>query len=104
MSVILVTVGLVFGAYLYQPAWFDNTPYHHVSTHKTLAECQEAKTAGTDDVFMKEAVCAGGELYVKDVVSKTTEKNVEIVEVNDFVFTIDKDESTDTTMKSHWSE
>ena len=104
MSGILIIAGLVFGAYLYQPMWFDDTPYHHVSTHKSLAECQEAKTAGTDDIFMKEAVCAGGELYVKDVVSKTTEKNVETVEVNDFVFTIDKDESTDTTMKSHWSE
>jgi len=31
-------------------------------------------------------------------------KKVETVKVNDFVFTIDKDESTDTTMKSHWSE
>jgi hypothetical protein len=97
MSSILVIAGLVFGAYLYQPMWFDDTPYHHVSTHKSLAECQTAKTAGTDDVFMKEAVCAGGELYVKD-------GKVETVEVNDFVFTIDKDESTDTTMKSHWSE
>ena len=97
MSGMLIIAGLVFGAYLYQPMWFDDTPYHHVSTHKSLAECQTAKTAGTDDVFMKEAVCAGGELYVKD-------GKVETVKVNDFVFTIDKDESTDTTMKSHWSE
>ena len=97
MSSILVIAGLVFGAYLYQPMWFDDTPYHHVSTHKSLAECQTAKTAGTDDVFMKEAVCAGGELYVKD-------GKVEIIKVNDFVFTIDKDESTDTTMNPHWSE
>ena len=97
MSGILVIAGLVFGAYLYQPMWFDDTPYHHVSSHKSLAECQTAKTAGTDDVFMKEAVCAGGELYVKD-------GKVETVEVNDFVFTIGKDESTDTTMKSHWNE
>ena len=87
MSGILVIAGLVFGAYLYQPMWFDDTPYHHVSSHKSLAECQTAKTAGTDDVFMKEAVCAGGELYVKDGVSKT-----------------EKSDSTDTTMKSHWSE
>ena len=97
MSGILVIAGLVFGAYLYQPMWFDDTPYHHVSTHKSLAECQTAKTAGTDDVFMKEAVCAGGELYVKD-------GKVETVEVNDFVFTIDKHESTDTTMNPHWNE
>ena len=87
MSVILVTVGLVFGAYLYHPLWFDMSPYHHVSSHKSLAECQTAKTAGTDDVFMKEAVCAGGELYDKDGVSET-----------------EKSDSTDTTMKSHWSE
>ena len=102
MSVILVVAGLVFGAYLYQPMWFDDTPYHHVSSHESLADCQKAKR-GHEEHF-QEAVCAGGELYVKDVVSKTTEKNVETVEVNDFVFTIDKDESTDTTMKSHWSE
>ena len=97
MSGILIIAGLVLGAYLYQPMWFDDTPYHHVSTHKSLAECQTAKTAGTDDVFMKEAVCAGGELYVKD-------GKVETVKVNDFVFTIDKDESTDTTMNPHWNE
>ena len=97
MSGMLIIAGLVFGAYLYQPMWFDDTPYHHVSTHKSLAECQTAKTAGTDDVFMKEAVCAGGELYVKD-------SKVETVKVNDFVFTIDKQDSTDTTINSHWNE
>jgi len=91
MSVILVTVGLVFGAYLYQPLWFDDTPYHHVSSHETLADCEKAKSGNP------QAVCANGELYVKD-------GKVETVKVNDFVFTIDKDESTDTTMKSHWSE
>ena len=103
MSVILVTVGLVFGAYLYQPMWVDQTPYHYVSSHESLADCQKAKTSGTDEVFMQETLCANSELYMKGGMSKT-EKNVEIVEVNDFVFTIDKDESTDTTMKSHWSE
>ena len=97
MSGMLVIAGLVFGAYLFQPMWFDDTPYHHVSTHKSLAECQTAKTAGTDDVFMKEAVCAGGELYVKD-------SKVETVKVNDFVFTIDKQDSTDTTINPHWNE
>ena len=98
MSVILVTVGLVFGAYLYQPLWFDSGPYTYVSSHESLADCQRAKTSGTDEVFMQETLCANGELYVKEG------KKVETVEVNDFVFTIGKDESTDTTMKSHWSE
>ena len=91
MSVILVTVGLVFGAYLYQPLWFDDTPYHHVSSHETLADCEKAKSGNPH------AVCANGELYDKD-------SKVETVKVNDFVFTIDKQDSTDTTMKSHWSE
>jgi hypothetical protein len=63
-----------------------------------LADCQRAKTSGTDEVFMQETLCAGGELYKKEG------KKVETVEVNDFVFTIDKDESTDTTMNPHWSE
>ena len=97
MSGILVIAGLVLGAYLYQPMWFDDTPYHHVSSHESLADCQRAKTSVTDEVFMQETLCANGELYKK-------EGKVETVKVNDFVFTIDKDESTDTTMKSHWSE
>ena len=102
MSVILVVAGLVFGAYLYQPMWFDHGPYTHVSSHESLADCQKAKDG--HEVHMQEALCANGELYVKGVSKSKTEKNVETVEVNDFVFTIDKDESTDTTMKSHWSE
>jgi len=28
MSVILSIAGFVFGAFLYQPLWFDDTPYH----------------------------------------------------------------------------
>ena len=95
MSGILIIAGLVFGAYLYQPMWFDDTPYHHVSSHESLADCQRVKT--------QETLCANGELYMKEGSVSKTEK-VETVEVNDFVFTIDKDESTDTTMKSHWSE
>ena len=91
MSVILVTVGLVFGAYLYQPLWFDDTPYHHVSSHETLADCEKAKSGNP------QAVCANGELYDKD-------GKVETVKVNDFVFTIDKQDSTDTTINPHWSE
>ena len=60
MSVILVTVGLVFGAYLYQPLWFDNGPYHYVSSHEKLADCEKAKLGDPD------AICANGELYDKD--------------------------------------
>ena len=103
MSGILVIAGLVFGAYLYQPMWFDDTPYHHVSSHESLADCQRAKTSGTDEVFMQKTLCANGELYMKEGSVSKTEK-VETVEVNDFVFTIDKQDSTDTTMKSHWNE
>ena len=103
MSVILVVAGLVFGAYLYQPMWFDDTPYHHVSSHESLADCQRAKTSGTDEVFMQETLCANGELYMKEGSVSKTEK-VETVEVNDFVFTIDKQDSTDTTINPHWNE
>ena len=103
MSGILVIAGLVFGAYLYQPMWFDDTPYHHVSSHESLADCQRAKTSGTDEVFMQETLCANGELYMKEGSVSKTEK-VETVEVNDFVFTIDKQDSTDTTINSHWNE
>ena len=95
MSGILIIAGLVFGAYLYQPMWFDDTPYHHVSSHESLADCQRVKT--------QETLCANGELYMKEGSVSKTEK-VETVEVNDFVFTIDKDESTDTTINPHWNE
>ena len=91
MSVIIVTVGLVFGAYLYQPLWFDSGPYTHVSSHEALADCEKAKMGDPD------AICANGELYAKD-------GKVETVKVNDFVFTIDKQDSTDTTINPHWNE
>jgi len=81
MSVILVTVGLVFGAYLYQPLWFDSGPYTYVSSHEALADCEKAKLGDPD------AICANGELYAKDGVSK-----------------IEKSDSTDTTMNPHWNE
>ena len=82
MSVIIVTIGLVFGAYLYQPMWFDHGPYTYVSSHESLADCQRAKMGDPD------ALCANGELYhKKSSVSKTEKSN-----------------STDTTMKSHWNE
>jgi len=63
MSVILIVAGLVFGAWIYQPMWFDQTPYHYVSSHESLADCQKAKRG--HEVHMQEAVCAKGELYVK---------------------------------------
>ena len=91
MSVIIVTVGLVFGAYLYQPMWFDSGPYTYVSSHEALADCEKAKMGDPD------ALCANGELYAKD-------GKVETVKVNDFVFTIDKQDSTDTTINPHWNE
>ena len=81
MSVILVTVGLVFGAYLYQPLWFDSGPYTYVSSHEALADCEKAKSGNS------QAVCANGELYMKKGVSKT-----------------EKSDSTDTTMNPHWGE
>ena len=89
MSVILVVAGLVFGAYLYQPMWFDHGPYTYVSSHESLADCQRAKTSGTDEVFMQETLCANGELYVNGVGKSKT---------------IEKSGSTDTTMNPHWNE
>ena len=65
MSVILVIVGLVFGTYLYQPMWFDNGPYHYVSSHESLADCERAKTSGHDETYGKHLICADGELYMK---------------------------------------
>ena len=59
MSVILIVASLVFGGYLYEPAWFDHGPYHYVSSHESLADCEKAKMGNS------QAVCANGELYLK---------------------------------------
>ena len=66
MSVILAIAGLVFGGYLYQPAWFDDTPYHYQSTHETLAACEEAQRGHV--LHGQHGVCVGespAHLYTK---------------------------------------
>jgi len=66
MSVILVIAGLVFGTYLYQPVWFDDTPYHYQSTHETLEDCEVAKSGHV--IHGEDGVCVGGspaKLYTK---------------------------------------
>ena len=66
MSVILVIAGLVFGAYLYQPLWFDDTPYHYQSTHETLVACEVAKSGHI--LHGRDGVCVGespSNLYTK---------------------------------------
>jgi len=67
MSVILIVVGLVFGAWMYQPIWFDDTPYYYQSTHETLVDCENAKAGHV--AHMQDGVCYGespSKLYVKD--------------------------------------
>ena len=64
MSVILTIASLVFGGYLHEPMWFDSGPYVHTSSHESLVECLTAKAG--HEVHMQEAICAKGELYVKD--------------------------------------
>ena len=59
MTVIIFVASLVFGSYLYEPMWFDNGPYHYVSSHESLADCEKAKSGNPH------AVCANGELYMK---------------------------------------
>jgi len=67
MSVILIVTSFVFGAWLYQPIWFDDTPYHYQSTHETLEDCEKVKSGHV--VHMQDGVCYGespSKLYVKD--------------------------------------
>ena len=66
MSVILSIAGFVFGAFLYQPLWFDDTPYHYQSTHETLKDCEVAKSGHI--VHGRDGVCVGespSNLYTK---------------------------------------
>ena len=49
MAVILGIVGIVFGAFVYQPAWFEgDVGYVYHSTHKSLEECENAKLEDGD--------------------------------------------------------
>ena len=59
MAVIILVASLVFGGYLYEPEWFSHGPYHYVSSHESLADCEKAKSGNP------QAVCANGELYLK---------------------------------------
>ena len=92
MSVILVIAGLTFGTYLHQPEWFDETPYHYESSHKTLVDCENAKRG--HELHGQLAICVPGitdsssTLYVKYV---KPDKH-------------DATDSTDATMNSHWSK
>jgi hypothetical protein len=43
MTVILVVVGLVFGAYSYEPWWFDTRPHYYHLTYDSKEQCQEAR-------------------------------------------------------------
>ena len=55
MSVILIVTSFVFGAWLYQPIWFDDTPYYYQSTHETLEDCESNCINGglelSNDIF-----------------------------------------------------
>ena len=70
MSVILVIISLVYAAFSFQPSWFEDTPYHHVSTHETLKDCEEAKFIHVKlSLLVQDGVCYGdspSKLYVKD--------------------------------------
>ena len=49
MAVILGIVGIVLGAFVYQPAWFEGVVgYVYHSTHKSLEECENAKLEDGD--------------------------------------------------------
>ena len=43
MTVLLVTAGLVLGAFIYNPLWFDTRPHYYSHTYKTQKECQLAR-------------------------------------------------------------
>ena len=40
MSVLIVVAGLVFGAFTYEPPWFDTRPHYYSHTYESEGQCQ----------------------------------------------------------------
>ena len=42
MTVILVTIGIVFSMFVYEPLWFDTRMHYHHETYQSLKACNHA--------------------------------------------------------------
>ena len=42
MTALIVIAGLTFGAFLYQPLWFDSRPHYLSKTYQTKKACDHA--------------------------------------------------------------
>ena len=42
MTVLIVIAGLTFGAFLYQPLWFDTRPHYYTKTYQSDKACNHA--------------------------------------------------------------
>ena len=42
MTVILVTIGIVFSMFVYEPLWFDTRMHYHYETYQSLKACKHA--------------------------------------------------------------
>ena len=43
MIVLIVVAGLTFGAFNYEPWWFDTRPHYYHMTYNSKEQCQEAR-------------------------------------------------------------
>ena len=43
MTVLILVAGLAFGAFTYEPSWFDTRPHYYYLTYNSKSECQEAR-------------------------------------------------------------
>ena len=55
MTVLLVTAGLVFSAFIYNPLWFDTRPHYYSHTYESKEQCNEVR-----ETFQQEMHCASG--------------------------------------------
>ena len=43
MTVLILVAGLAFGAFTYEPSWFDTRPHYYHLTYNSKSECQKAR-------------------------------------------------------------
>ena len=48
MTVLLVTAGLVFSAFIYNPLWFDTRPHYYSHTYESKEECNAVRDLLTE--------------------------------------------------------
>ena len=73
VTILIIVAGLVFGAFTYEPSWFDTRPHYYSKTYNSKKQCQLVREmlADLDKDYMNDeplgTVCTDKhELYTTD--------------------------------------